>query len=75
MWTHLYSLESDAPTLKKTRVTSRKKADALIMISKAIWHTNVQRRNSNLNILTNSVTINLDMINYAPNLTPGSLLD
>jgi|SRR6266567_8391924 len=72
MWTHLYLLESDAPILKKKRFALRKKADASIAISKATWHMNVQRRNSNLDNLTNSVTINLNMINCAPNLTPGS---
>src|SRR6266566_2707018 len=77
MWTHLYSVESNVPILKKTRVASRKKADASIVISKATWHVNVQRRNSNLDNLTNPV-INLDMVNCTSNLTPsskGSLLD
>src|SRR6266700_3096788 len=33
MWTHLYSLESDMPTLKTTKITIRKKAGASIAIS------------------------------------------
>src|SRR6266576_3844324 len=78
MWTHLYSLESDASTLKTTKIATRKKAGASIAISEATWHVNVQRRNSNLDNLTNPVPINLNMINRTPNLTPhskGSLSD
>ncbi len=72
MWIHLYLLESNMPTLKMTKTAIRKKADASIAISKATWHANVQRRNSNMDNLTNPVPINLDMINCTPNLTPSS---
>jgi len=78
IWTHQYSLEFDVPTLRKTRIALRKKANALITIREAIWHVNVQRRSSNLDNLAKPITTDLDIINFAPNLilsSKRSLLD
>jgi hypothetical protein len=59
---HLYLLRSDAPTQKRKKINTRKKADALNAISKATWHVNARiRRNKLSNDLTNR-TGNSDLI-------------
>src|SRR6266566_1537064 len=78
MWTHLYSVGSDVPIQKMTKIATRKKAGASIAISEDTWHANAQRRNSNLDNLTNPVPINLKITNCAPHInlySKRSLLD
>src|SRR6266576_6061894 len=76
MWTHQYSQESDAPILKKRRIASERKADASIVINKAIWHENAQRRNSNLDNLAKPISTDPNMIDLILNLAPRrNLLD
>src|ERR1700691_4626279 len=51
---HRYSLRPAAPTQKRKRINTRKKADASNAISKATWHVNARIRKHKLsNDLTN----------------------
>ena len=76
MWTHQYSLESDMPIPKRTRIASEKKEDASIVINEATWHMNAQRRNNNLDNLAKPISTDPNTIDLAPNLFPRrNLLD
>src|ERR1700679_1191900 len=64
MLIHQCSLRSDAPTHKRKRINTRKKADASNAISKATWHGNARIRKHNFsNNLTNR-TKNSDLIKH-----------
>src|SRR6266576_3319778 len=61
---------SDVPILRKTRIASKRKEDASIMINEATWHMSAQRRSSNLDNLAALISTDPNMIDLMPNLIP-----
>src|ERR1700691_2806083 len=66
MLIHRYALRSDAPTQKRKRINTRKKADASNAISKATWHVNARIRKHKLSNDLTSRTGNSDLIKDLP---------